>query len=63
MDWIAKRIAEAQTVVPVEADVVSCLEDELGATLRERALTRAELADLAKQLIAAAEPPDPAHED
>ncbi|HTV31204.1 MAG TPA: hypothetical protein VMF32_25950 [Xanthobacteraceae bacterium] len=63
MDWIAKRIAEAQTAAPVEVEVVSCLEGELGATLRERALTKAELADLAKQLIAAAEPPDPAHED
>jgi hypothetical protein len=63
LDWIAKRIAEAQTATPVEAAVVSCLEEELSVTMRERTLTRAELADLAKQLIAATEPPEPAHED
>ena len=63
MDWIAKRIAEAQAAAPVEAAVASHLEEELNATMRERALRNAEFADLARQLIAATEPPEPDHED
>ena len=53
MDWIAKRILEAQTAAPVDAAVAAHLETELTGTMRERALRNAELADLAKQLLAA----------
>ena len=63
MDWIAKRIAEAQAAAPVEGAVVARLEDELKATMRERAMRNAELADLARELIAATDPPEPQHED
>jgi hypothetical protein len=63
LDWITKRVREALEAAPVEAAVASHLEKELNETVRERALTRAELADLAKQLIAATEPPEPNHED
>lgn len=63
MDWIAKRILEAQAAAPVEAVVASRLEKELNGTMRERALRNAELADLARQLIAAAAAPEPNHED
>ena len=58
MDWIAKRILEAQTAAPVEAGVASRLETELTGTMRERALRNAELADLARVLIAANDPPN-----
>jgi hypothetical protein len=57
VDWIAKRIMEAQTAAPVDAVVASRLETELTGTMRERALRNAELADLARALIAASDPP------
>jgi hypothetical protein len=63
LDWIVKRILEAQAAAPVEAAVASRLENELNATMRERALRNAELADLARQLIAATNLPEPSHED
>jgi hypothetical protein len=63
LDWITKRVREAQQAAPVEAAVASRLEKELNETMRERALKNAELADLARQLIAATEPPEPNHED
>jgi hypothetical protein len=63
LDWIAKRILEAQATAPVEAAVALRLKRELNETMRERALRNAELADLARQLIAAADPPEPNHED
>jgi hypothetical protein len=63
LDWIAKRILEAEAAAPVEAAVASRLEKELNETMRERALRNAELADLARHLIAAADPPEPNHED
>jgi len=56
LDWIAKRIAEAQEAAPVEATAVSLLEAELNQTMRERGLRNAELADLARRLIAATRP-------
>jgi hypothetical protein len=56
LDWIAKRILEAQTAAPVDAAVASHLETELTGTMRERALRNAELADLARVLIAATDP-------
>ncbi len=55
MEWIAKRIREAQAAVPVAAPVAACLEQELAGIIRERALRAAELADLARELIALAE--------
>ena len=63
MDWIAKRILEAQADAPVDAAVAARLENELNETMRERSLRNAELADLAKELIIAADPPEPNHED
>jgi hypothetical protein len=63
LDWIAKRVLEAQTAVPVEAAVATRLEKELNETMRERALRNAELVDLARHLIAAADPPERNHED
>ena len=63
LDWIAKRILEAQAAAPVEAAVALRLENELTATMGERALRNAELAELARQLIAATNPPEPSHED
>jgi hypothetical protein len=63
LDWIAKRILEAQAAAPVEPVAASRLEKELNGTMRERALRNAELADLARQLIAAAAPPEPNHEN
>jgi hypothetical protein len=63
VDWIAKRIVEAQAAAPVEAAAASFLEKELNETMRERTLRNAELGDLARQLIAAADPPEPNHED
>ena len=55
MHWVEMRIAEAQTTAPVDAAVVSCLKDKLSTIMRERTLTRAELTDLAKELIAVIE--------
>jgi hypothetical protein len=63
LDWIAKRILEAQAAAPAEASVASRLQKELTETMRERALRNAELVDLARQLIAMADPPGPNHED
>ena len=57
------RVREAQEAAPVKAAVASRLEKELNETMRERALRNAELADLARQLIAATESPEPNHED
>jgi len=59
MDWIAKRILEAQTAAPVDAAVAARLETQLTGTMRERALRSAELADLARELLAATEGPEP----
>jgi hypothetical protein len=63
LDWIAKRILEAQAATPVEVAVAWRLEKELNETMRERALRNAELTELARHLIAAAGPPEPNHED
>jgi hypothetical protein len=63
LDWIAQRILEAQAAAPVEAAVASRLERDLNGTICERALRNAELVELARQLIAAADPPEPTHED
>jgi hypothetical protein len=63
LDWIAKRILEAQATASVEAAAASRLEKELNGTMRERALRNAELADLAKQLIADADPSEQNHAD
>jgi hypothetical protein len=57
LDWIARRILEARTARPVEEAVASRLKTELIGTMRERALRNAELADLARALIAASDPP------
>jgi hypothetical protein len=57
LDWIAKRILEAQTAAPVDAAVASRLGTELTEMMRERALPNAELANLARALIAANDPP------
>ncbi|MGO9684090.1 MAG: hypothetical protein ACLPTZ_16165 [Beijerinckiaceae bacterium] len=56
MDWIAKRMREAQAATPVGEAVASRLEEELAGTMRERALRNAELAALARALIAATDP-------
>lgn len=53
MDWIAKRILEARTAAPVGDPVASRVEKELVGTMRERSLRPAELAELARGLIAA----------
>jgi hypothetical protein len=63
LDWIARRILEAQAAASVEAAVASRLEKELDETMCERALRNAELVDLARQLIAAADTPEPTHEN
>jgi hypothetical protein len=57
VDWIAKRIQEARAAAPVGDAVAARLEKELTETMRERSLRNAELADLAKALIAASDPP------
>jgi hypothetical protein len=57
LDWIAKRIAEARTAVPVGASVAARLQQELAERMRERAFRNLELADLARDLLSAAEPP------
>jgi hypothetical protein len=57
LDWIAQRIQEAQKAAPVGAAVAAHLEKELTGTMRERALRGAELAELARALIGASEPP------
>ncbi|WP_315766936.1 MULTISPECIES: hypothetical protein [unclassified Bradyrhizobium] len=62
-DWIAKRIAEAQAAAPVGTDVVLRVEEELTAAMRERALTKAELAELANHLIRATESTESDRED
>jgi hypothetical protein len=56
LDWIAKRILQAQASTPVGEAVASRLKKELTATIRERALRNAELAALARDLIAATDP-------
>lgn len=57
LDWIVKRVAEAKTAAPIADAAAVRLERELPGTMRERALRNAELAELARELIAAAEPP------
>ncbi len=47
---------EAQAATPVGEAVASRLEEELAGTMRERALRNAELAALARALIAATDP-------
>ena len=59
MDWIANRIAEAKAAAPVSGAVAARLEGELGGTMRERALRNAELAELARDLIAVSDAPLP----
>jgi hypothetical protein len=63
VDWIAKRIAEAQEAAPVEAAVGSRLEKQLNGAMHERTLTKSELAGLAKELIVATALPEPDHEN
>lgn len=58
LDWIAKRIQEAQQATPVRETVASLLQEQLTGKMRERALRGTELAELAKKLIAATEPPE-----
>ena len=60
MDWIAKRIQEAKTAAPVGDVVASQLERHLIGTMRESALRGAELAQLARDLIAATDPTEAA---
>ena len=48
---------EAQEAAPVDAAVAAHLEKELTGKMRERAVRRAELAELARILIAASGPP------
>jgi hypothetical protein len=57
LDWIAKRIQEAQKTAPVGATTAAFLERQLTGALRDRALRGAELAELARELIAATAPP------
>lgn len=57
MDWIGKRIEEARAGAPVADGVAAHLQGELYGPMRERALRAAELAELARALIAASEPP------
>jgi hypothetical protein len=56
LNWIAKRIREAQAAAPVGEAVASRLEKELAGTIRERALRNTELAELARELLAATDP-------
>jgi len=56
LDWIVKRIREAQIATPVGEIIASRLEEELAGTMRERSLRNSELAALARALIAAASP-------
>jgi hypothetical protein len=57
LDWIAKRVAEAKTAAPIADAAATRLEQKLAGTMRERTLRNAEFAELARELIAAAEPP------
>jgi hypothetical protein len=57
LDWIANRIAEAKAAAPVSEAVAARLEGKLGGTMRERALRNAELAELARDLIAVSDAP------
>jgi hypothetical protein len=63
LDRITKRIEEAKAAAPVGEAVAARLETELTGTMRERALRNAELADLARELIAACEEPEEAHRE
>jgi hypothetical protein len=56
LDWIAKRIQEAQQVAPTGEAVATLLQQQLAATMRERAWARSEYADFANELIAAIQP-------
>jgi hypothetical protein len=56
VEWIAKRIAEAKKAAPVSEAVASLLEKQLSGPLRDSALRRSELADLAEKLISASAP-------
>jgi hypothetical protein len=57
LDWITKRIQEAQETAPVDDAAASLLQRQLAGTMCERALRGTELAELAKDLIAAPEKP------
>jgi hypothetical protein len=51
--WIAKRVDEALPTCPATDGVVSAIKQHLAGTMRERALSSAELVKLSKALIAA----------
>jgi hypothetical protein len=51
-DWIGKRVDAAQHVSPVEDKIAATLKRHLSGPMRERPLRQAELANLAKELLA-----------
>jgi len=57
-DWITKRVDAAQQSSPVNGAIVSEVIGQLRGTMRERPLRPAELATLAKELLAAPADPD-----
>jgi hypothetical protein len=53
MDWIEKRIHEAQNASPISDAVASLLEARLEGVMHERTLHSAELNEIAGKLITA----------
>jgi hypothetical protein len=52
-DWITTIVSAALETSPVAAAVTTEIEKQLNGTMRERALRAAEIAELAKNLLAA----------
>jgi hypothetical protein len=59
MAWIAKRIREANAAAPVLDAVISVLKLRLEGDLRQTSLRPAELNELARELISAADASNP----
>jgi hypothetical protein len=59
MAWIAKRIQEANAAAPVLDAVISIFKSRLEGNLRQKSLRPAELNELARELISAADASNP----